>query len=502
MEDKIHVETRYNEEDFEGRYGLFWRVSYWIDSFGEARGIDRQPPDMRGKGDYRQFGRLLLIWLGAVGSMSSMNGFFVGPMIYDLGFKDSMSAGISGCFVGTLVAAYGAAMGPRSGLRQMVSTRFQFGWWPAKFIALLNVLTLLGWSVVSLVTGGQMLKALNNNVPLEIGIVIMMIVSLFISIFGINYLVYFDRIFVGPTLITFLLIYVCTGSSYPAGSPSIGDPETIRGHWVSFFCSAIGITSTWIAVTCDYFLDMPESVSSWKVFFFTTAVMFPVTIFCGIPAIGIGCAAKAGKDKWLEAYDNLGNGGMLTEAMSKWHGGGKFLIVVLYISLVTNNISNNYSIPLSAQVFGRIWTKTPRYILCIVTAIIYLILALVGRLKLAEILSNFLPMIAYWSMMYFVILFAETTIFRRKRYNEYQWEEWNTKSHFPIMWSAIISFCCGIAGAVIGMDQTYWVGPIAKLVGRDGADMGLFLSSGFTFLTFVPLRWLEIYYRGETPIRP
>ena len=152
--------------------------------------------------------------------------------------------------------------------------------------------------------------------------------------------------------------------------------------------------------------------------------------------------------------------------------------------------------------FGRIWTRTPRYILCIVTAIVYLVLAIAGRKKLADILSNFLPMIAYWSMMYFVILFVETSLFRRKKINEYQWEYWNDKDHFPIMWSAIISFCCGIAGAVIGMDQTYWVGPIAKLVGDDGADLGLFLSSGFTLVTYIPLRAIEIYFRGQTPTRP
>ena len=52
-----------------------------------------------------------------------------------------------GNIVGTGVAAYGSTMGPRYGLRQMVGARFQYGWFPAKIVALLNILTLLGWSV-------------------------------------------------------------------------------------------------------------------------------------------------------------------------------------------------------------------------------------------------------------------------------------------------------------------------------------------------------------------
>ena len=49
-----------------------------------------------------------------------------------------------GNIVGTGVAAYGSTMGPRSGLRQMVGARFQYGWFPAKIVALLNILTFVG----------------------------------------------------------------------------------------------------------------------------------------------------------------------------------------------------------------------------------------------------------------------------------------------------------------------------------------------------------------------
>lgn len=501
---KYHVENRYADQKGDrGRFAWFWKVSYFIDSLGEARGIDIQPPHLRGKGDARQYARASLIWLGACGSLSSMTGFFIGPLLFQLSFRDSLSAGISGAFLGSLIAGFGALIGPRSGLRQMVGTRFQFGWWPAKFIALLNVLTLLGWSVISLVFGGQLLAAISNEkLPLEVGIVIMMVVSVLVAMFGINYVTIFDKCFVVPALIAFLLVYVCTGSQYAVSSHSVGESKDIIAHWVSFFGSSIGITSTWIALTSDYYVDFPVNTNPVKLYLFATSFVFFPTVFIGIAGMGIASAAAYTNEEWNAAYENLGTGGLLATAMSKWHGGGKFIVVLMFISLVTNNILNTYSIPLSSQVFGRIWTRIPRYLLSLITGIIYLILALVGRNKLADILSSFLPMIAYWSTIYGTIMIIETWVIRRDRKNnEYDWESWNTPKHFPNMYAAVLAFCCGAAGSIVGMYQTYYVGPIAKLIGSEGGDIGALLGIGFSAVTYLPLRLIEVKIRGK-PIKP
>ena len=51
---------------------------------------------------------------------------------------------------------------------------------------------------------------------------------------------------------------------------------------------------------------------------------------------------------------------------------------------------------------------------------------------------------------------------------------------------------CGIAGAVISMGQTWYVGPVASKVSPFGGDMGFEFAAVFTGVVYPPLRWLEI----------
>jgi NCS1 nucleoside transporter family len=384
----------------------------------------------------------------------------------------------------------------------MVGARFQFGWWPAKIVAFFNVITLLGWSVINCVFGGQILAAISDQkVPIEVGITIITVISIVIAIFGIRYVQYAESFCAAPVIVTFVLLYICAAPHFDTTTPSVGDSPTIIANWLSNFSSCMGITATWIAITSDYFVDFPETIPSGKIFTLTTFSIFIPTAFVGILGIALGAAAVS-DSAWLNAYNSLGNGGLLNAAFSAWHGGGKFLLVVLYISLVTNNILNTYSIALSMQVWGRFFTRVPRFILAFSDAIVYFVLAMAGRNKLSNILSSFLPMITYWVVIYFAILLEENFLFRRRKlpgcHDGYDWSLWNDKRHMPsIYWAAFAAYLCGIAGAIVGMCQTYFVGPIAAKLGSYGGDIGIFLSFGFTALVYPVFRNVEIKIVGH-----
>lgn len=469
-----------------------------LDSFGvELRGIHRVPPEERFHSPQIVF-KLILLWFSACGGLSSMSGFFLGPLVFELGFKDSMSSGIAGATLGCFVAAYAATMGPRSGLRQMVLSRFMFGWWPAKLIALLNVISLLGWSVVNSITGGQILAALSNNkVPLEIGIVIITVVSLFVAIFGIKYVQYFEDYAAIPVNLSFLLLYICSAKYFNTSLQSVGSPENIRAAWMSFFTLSFGVTGAWAGVASDYYIDFPETTSRLEIMAITFFCILIPTLFVGILGICIATGA-VGMAMWNTAYHSLGNGGLLNAAFSPWGGGGKFVLVLMYMSLVSNNIINTYSIALSTQVWGLFATRVPRYALVILTAVIYFVLSMAGRNTLANILNNFLPMIGYWSILYFVILIQETLMFRHRKVpgtnDVYNWADWDNWLRLPTGVAAAASFACGIVGVVLGMCQVWYVGPIAKSFGEFGADVGTWFGALFTMVTFPIFRYLELQY--------
>lgn len=124
----------------------------------------------------------------------------------------------------------------------------------------------------------------------------------------------------------------------------------------------------------------------------------------------------------------------------------------------------------------------------------YTICAAVGRNHLYDIFENFLALMGYWCTMWVVITLQEQWIFRK---NVYNWDDWNDPKKLPIGLAALASFLIGWVGAILSMDQVYFVGPISKLVGDYGADMGVYVGCSFAAMTFPPLRWLEKRYIGR-----
>jgi purine-cytosine permease-like protein len=67
----------------------------------------------------------------------------------------------------------------------------------------------------------------------------------------------------------------------------------------------------------------------------------------------------------------------------------------------------------------------------------------------------------------------------------------------PIGIAGFLAFAAGIAGAVVGMQETWWTGPIARKIGAYGGDVGNELSLVFTLVTYIPVRYLELKYVGR-----
>jgi purine-cytosine permease-like protein len=77
------------------------------------------------------------------------------------------------------------------------------------------------------------------------------------------------------------------------------------------------------------------------------------------------------KPSWKAAYDAKGLGGLIGEPLIGPMGGfGRFLLVILAMSIVANNIPNVYSFALTFQAFGKYFQLIPRFFLCIVCTVV------------------------------------------------------------------------------------------------------------------------------------
>lgn len=135
-------------------------------------------------------------------------------------------------------------------------------------------------------------------------------------------------------------------------------------------------------------------------------------------------------------------------------------MVLLVLSVVANNIINVYSMGMSISVITAWLAAVPRLIWpCVITAI-YIPLAIVGANNFAGSLENFLNVLGYWLAIYVTVVLEEHFIFRKADYDNYDAPEaWNRSDLLPWGIAAIGAGLCGVAGAVLGMAQIWWIGP-------------------------------------------
>lgn len=499
---------------------LLW--IYKLDTLGvELRGIERVTPDEKvSDGKWKLFLQVIGLWLAACGGVTTMSSFFLPTLLFYLDLKSALIASLLGVNLGNLVPAYTSTMGPQSGCRQIVTARFLFGQWFVKVVAIIVIIEGIGWSVINCVAGGQLLLAI-SNAELEVGIAVVMVVSWIIGVFGIRVLLKFQTILAIPTNVAILLFYIVVCKKIdqiPETNQQIRDMnldlQTNAGHWLSVIALAYSVTATWGGGASDYYILFPDDTPTWQVFTLTFLGIAVPSNFAAVCSVIAGAIAFS-YEPWADNYDAYGIGGIFALAFEPWHGFGKFVVVVLYISLICNNIMNTYSCALEFQLIDFRLTYIPRWIWVTVVAVIYLVLALAGKEDLNNILSNFLPMLGYWITIYITLLLEENLIFRstkatkRLHYNEfdgtdegslkslYNWANWNRPAQRSMGLAATFAFLCGVAGAVLGMNQVYYAGVLAEKVGDEGADLGMWMCIGFAGLVYPPTRYLELKKFGR-----
>jgi purine-cytosine permease-like protein len=208
-------------------------------------------------------------------------------------------------------------------------------------------------------------------------------------------------------------------------------------------------------------------------------------------------SALDSKPDWSDAYDE--GIGFLIQTMIHPIGFAKFLLVLLALSGIAMNAVALYSAGLSVQQFARPLGAVPRFLWTALMFVAVILLALVGRDHLLSFLENFLSLLGYWNTSFFIIIFLEHYMFRKgfsQGYDNYDLGAWNNPKRMPVGFAGGLAFAAGIAGCVLGMSETWYVGVLARKIGEAGGDIGNQLAFLFTFVVYIPARWAEYKYTG------
>jgi len=267
---------------------------------------------------------------------------------------------------------------------------------------------------------------------------------------------------------------------------------------LSFGAAIVGFGLGWSSLAADYTVNMPENTNGAKLYLLTFVGLNTPLILIEILGAALMTTFTARPD-WADAYATDSVGGLLGAILRGNLGGfGGFCLVLLALSIVANNIPNIYSLALTFQVFGRWAQYIPRMFLVIIGTIIYIILALVGADHFDSWLDTLLVILSYWLAIYSTVLVEEHVIFRKAKWSNYVPEDYTHWRRLPLGIAAGVAILAGIAGAVLGMAQVWYVGVIGAKIGLPafGGDIGFELSMGFSGIVYPPLRYFEKKYWG------
>ena len=90
----------------------------------EARGIARVLPEERQRPSVRGYLQMAILWFSANITANNLAVGLLGPLLFELGFVDSVMCAVFGSLVGSLPTAYMSIWGAQSGNRTMVRYPF------------------------------------------------------------------------------------------------------------------------------------------------------------------------------------------------------------------------------------------------------------------------------------------------------------------------------------------------------------------------------------------
>ncbi len=339
----------------------------------------------------------------------------LGQYLFFLGFVDCILVILFFNLLGILPVCFFSSFGPLFGLRQMVLSRFWFGWWPVKLsrwpdvvqhcfgnralitvtVAIFNILACIGWSSVNSIVGAQLINAVNNDVPGWAGILIIAFCTFFVTLFGYKVVHIYEFWSWIPSFIVFMIVLGEFAHSGAFMNIPMGVGESEIGAVLSMGAVVFGFATGWTSYAADYTVYQPANQSKRKVFWWTwLGLIFPLlfTQMLGAAVItATGVDPTVTDNPYLNGYNQSGNGGLLAAVLFPRLGSfGKFCLVVLALSIIANNCPNIYSVSLTVQVLGRWTQRIPRFIWTFVATAVYIGIAIPGYSDFAIVLENFM----------------------------------------------------------------------------------------------------------------
>jgi len=332
---------------------------------------------------------LTLLWLGAAISIAEV---MTGSLIAPLGIKNGVTAIIIGHVIGISVLFLAGVIGSQSKLPAIESSRISFGKYGSYFFSILNILQLIGWTAVMVITAAKAIDGVTasafNYQNTTLGCIIigafifLWVLVGFKNMEKLNYIAV-GLLFIGSVILSLQIFGGSAANSAVEGMMTFGGAVEL---------SAI-MPISWLPLIADYtrFSEKKKSgplVSSISYFMGS----------CWMYIIGLGAALYAGTSDIFVILTSVGL--------------GMVALIIILFSTVTTAFLDVYSAGVS---FININSKVKERTAVLITCVIGVLLAIVAPI---ETYQDFLYLIGSVFAPLFAILITDYFVFKNTQIEE------------------------------------------------------------------------------------
>ncbi|KAJ6780360.1 hypothetical protein PWT90_03568 [Aphanocladium album] len=454
----------------------------------EARGIEPIPLEERTSTRYYN---IATIWTSVNTNILGITFGMLGPLAYNLSLRDSALVILFFNILSCIIPGYLSTLGPKTGLRQMIQARYSFGRYLVSIPALLNLATMTGFTVIIFITGGQCLAAVSNGgISPNVGIIIIGAISLVVSFCGFKVLHLFETY---AWIVALIAITITTGLGGAGLSKQSPPPiPATAANVLNFGMIVASYQIPYAGLASDMSAYFNPKVSTWKVYWYTYfGLMTPTILLMTLGAAIAG--AIPNNPAWQDQYDKYLVGGALSAMLAPAGNFGKFVLVILALTLLGNTCGTFYSVTLNFQTLLPWLFRVPRYVFAVVIAIIIVAVSITAVNDFFKSIENVVSLIGYWSSQFCAIVIVEDVVFRRRDPAAYDHSIWCDAKKLPLGIAAVGAGILAWGLIVPAMNQVYFTGPIAKHTGDIGFELAFFCSG----LLYIPLRYAEKRLSGR-----
>ena len=319
-----------------------------------------------------------LIWFGAAVSLAEI---LTGTLIAPLGFARGMSAIVLGHIIGCVLLFLAGVIGGKTEKSAMETVKMSFGEKGAILFSVLNVVQLIGWTAVMIISGASAAESvfsLGGTAIWSIIIGALIIVWLLVGIKNLG------KINIAAMAALFILSIVLSVVIFKTGTASAAS-----GEMMSFGAAvelSVAMPLSWLPLISDYTRSAKKPVGA-------SAVSAVVYFFISLWMYFIGMAAA------------ICTGESDIAAIMLKAGLGLAALVIIIFSTVTTTFLDAYSAGVSASsITAKIKEKPAGVIVCVIGIILAAFTPITQFENFLYFIGSvFAPMIAIQIVDYFML---------------------------------------------------------------------------------------------------